>query len=290
MSSQIVHSSSTPEDSPFRKADEPFALLHETDRYLDRIVFDGTPDHAYEIEDELLKLTEKQQRISSRFARVSLKAIAISQYARQYEADAHYQKDQTYQKLGQLIDKTHTSALYAKEHIDVEAGYAEHRNLIGILSETAIYTLLAFDNKMEHSLSGRKRSIPTHFTLPATHYEDIGHRITDDTESRTGFDFKLFTNYEDERVIPLQVKTSRQAASTKVYSPDIAVISLDAVLPENQTNETLLATLIAKDAAGSYDATSKQQLNTAVRNLDQLIIKGGIAASDSPKDTYEAIA
>lgn len=78
------------------------------------------------------------------------------------------------------------------------------------------------------------------------------------------------------RVIPLQVKTSTLGIGERGYADSITVVTLDKILPENQKNEILLPTLLAEDAAGHYSTAGKRQINTAVRNLDRLIINGGV--------------
>lgn len=293
MSSVETYFDAHSRDDSFYIQGESFLSVDGLENYLDKALDQGYPQAAYEVEDELLHKVETHPHISSRIARLSTKAITIAQYARQHETTAPHTKETTYQNLGKLTGKILSSVDTIRPHIRrEEETYLEYRKLIGILSETAIYMLLGFDNKMEHSLSGRKRELPTHYTVPAYYTEDRGpydpHYDPSNPGIGLGFDFKLFTEDTNERVIPLQVKTSLHGLGDRLYAPDITVVTLDKILPENQQNETLLATLLTEDAAGRYSSKGKRQINAAVRNLDRLIASGGVK-SPAPHEEHSSV-
>lgn len=279
MSSVLASIPNTPENRPSPYQDEPSSRFIATEQYLDDALRFG---HAYEasaIENELLSDIEHKPTIDNQLGRLCMKAIAIAQFARQHEINRPHRKDATYRNLGKVTTKLLANAEESRRHIfHSKEAYVEHRNTIGALSETAMYMLLGYNSTMEHSFSGRKREIPVHYTVPSYYSEDRGYYDSpfDISTPKTGFDFKLFTENKDERVIPLQVKTSTLGIGERGYADSITVVTLDKILPENQKNEILLPTLLAEDAAGHYSTAGKRQINTAVRNLDRLIIDGGV--------------
>lgn len=262
--------------------------LSMIDRYLDDFLEYGTPSDVYAIEDELMSGIQELPVIDARIARIGMKALSTAQYADQYArkhetGDVRDGRVNSYRNLGILLQKS----LDSEENLNPDrlrtvANYQEHRKLVGIISENAIYSLLSFNDDMTHSLTGRTRAIPTHYTLPASGNEDRGFSF-EDPDHRTSFDFKLFTDNvfrqdeEHERALLMQVKTSKQAARNKSaqapYSKDIIVVALDELLPENATNETLLASYIARDALGTRSREATLGINTAVRNLDKIIVE-----------------
>lgn len=270
--------------------------LYMVDKYLDEFLEYGEPANVYAIEDEFMKGLQELPVISATIARIGMKAIATSQFADQYTrkhnpSDGRDSKVNTYRNLGLLLDKSlRSEKRLSPDRLRTVPNYLEHRGLVGVISELATYSLLGFNDDMTHSLTGRPRAIPTHYTVAATKNEDHGLSF-EDPNHRTAFDFKLFTDevFEDddrERTILLQVKTSKKAAQDKSevmpYSKDIIVVALDELLPENTAhNETLLASYIARDALGSRSRESTLGINTAVRNLDKLILERSTYEEDA---------
>lgn len=249
----------------------------ELSNFLDAQLENGEAEAAFEVERAAMAHLDTTPSIPNYMALLAFKAVSIAQYARQETRSTD--KDNTYHNLGTILNKTLSTAnWYGERNATSVEYYLRHRKLVGTLAEIAVYTLLAYNSEMTHSLTRRPRDIPSHYTLPASRDEDHGNIYYFDRHHRTGFDLKLFTDNPDERVLPIQVKSSRKILEFgKPYAPGIITVTLDEILPENnKDDETRLARLLGQDASGHYDRQMKLNINSATRNLDRLIIAKSI--------------
>lgn len=272
--SETVYSS-TAENSRFLTENAYFAYRDPDfladELYLDDSVTSGTSENALALEKKYIKRLDRTQHVSEGLARVAYKSLAVAQYARQLDGSPFKHKDSTYKNIGLILDKL----LLERDHLESSQDPDKHhryKGIQGLIAEVAVFTLLSFDNKLNHPLTGRRKTSWPHFVLPSSVQEDKGAWLSKEERSvytdKSGFDLKIFTNNESEPVIPIQVKTSY---TNKQYIPGVAIVSLDEIAPRNARNQSALPPMLRDEAQGYRTRASRLQLSASSRALDSIL-------------------
>jgi hypothetical protein len=239
---------------------------------LDSIITHAVPELALPIEASLLDEVAENDRISEGLARVTLKAIAISQVARQAGyTEPNADGDPTYSHLGMLLDKTlrERALLYSEDSTNEESTY-----LTGTISEIAFYALAAYDDTFSSTLTRRTQDARPRYVMPSTMDADRGGSYidTDGRKVRTGFDFTVTYVEGKDPHRYVQVKTTPGNEKPDNYASGITLVTLRDLLTLPKDFPMHLARTIAKEATGqSLHGVEYRRMNGAARRLNKLI-------------------
>ncbi|HWT40429.1 MAG TPA: hypothetical protein VN081_04145 [Dongiaceae bacterium] len=241
----------------------------EQERELDALIETASPEDALPIEEELLGEVKRVSRVPEGLARVTLKAIAISQIARQFNptnAAESTDVDQTYMNLGTLLEKT----LRQRHHLawsETPSDFEELRATTGVISEMVFYALAAYDATLTRTLTGRTLGATPRYILPATIDEDLGSNPT--SGLRTGFDYIATYVEGDDPYRYVQVKTTREIY--KRYDPTIVVVPINSLHSSYKRVSTVLPRAIIIDSHNPDASDNSDYINRASKHLNKLI-------------------
>lgn len=238
---------------------------------LDQMLDQAKPEYAFALEEELIKEVKDSRHVTERLARVTLKAIALAQVARQMYDMQSETGDQTYANLGALMTKIFDS----KHNLALQPGNEAHHEsslLTGVLSEATFYALAAYNSTLTNPLNGKVRGARPRYVLPTTRMDDLG-TITRDPDSRaikkTGIDFTVTYLEGDDPHRYVQVKTLGTPRSQDEYIPEIVVVPIREL--SSSPNVLSLPRAITYEAGDYITENTYLQIAHASARLNELI-------------------
>ncbi len=237
----------------------------EREAELDSFLTNHTPALAVAAETELLDQINHLPKVPADLARVTLKAIAIAQYARQLEPSPADRQD-TYNNIGLLLSKLATERRFLSKHHAESDNRLRLRDTIGMMSELCVYPLLAYDNTLEKPLTGRLQGAQPRYILPATAEEDRGQKNT--LGESTGVDFISISATNPENTQRIQVKTKRVQT---IYAPDIRLVKLSAISGLYPNGTKRLPVALENDSQGVHTRATYRHINSAARRINRIL-------------------
>lgn len=250
--------------------DERFISEEET---LDSMLTEHMPDLAIPVATELFKEAEEHRHIPEGLARITFKAIAIAQSARQYYGDDS-EVDTTYGQIGTLLDKALQERDYLRSADNWHA-IREGERMTGLISEMTVYALAAYDADLAKPLTQRLRGARPRYILPSTMAEDQGSTILQGSKrgrKKNGIDLKItYLDGEDPHRY-VQVKTTPNQEGKLPYDSRVTVVAMTSLIPGSTDSPMTLARTVSNDALQKPQARgAHQRLNTASQRLNRLI-------------------
>lgn len=261
------------------------ALFFRDDRYvdteleLDEIIEQATPEKAWAYERRLVDKIREPHQISAGLARVALKAIAISQIARQFHHEgrplirsisASYDDASTYRNLGALIDASLDSKRKLAYGPKECAG--EFNDITGVISEAAFFSLAVYTADLARPLSGVQPASQynrARYILPSTIDEDSGIYENRSITLRSAFDYAITYQTGDNPHRFVQVKTSDRSHKKDAYDPAIIVFPMEL---RNSTPVTEIAQAIVQSSRNTHFTKEDYlKLKTTTRRITRAI-------------------
>lgn len=246
----------------------------EEESKLDEIMLSGQPEQAIEVEQNLIQEVNSLEKIPEGLARITLKAIAIAQSARQLYMLNGDSKDTAYANIGNLMYKLRLEQDYLKQRSDRNVYNNEIQQITGTMSELCFYALAAYDSNLERPLSHREQGASARYILPSTLYEDFGEpRFSHVTHSsvKNGVDFNITYLNGDRPNRSIQVKTSDLHQENNIYNPSIVVVPMNGLGLGDRVKPNIIFRSIIKDALGDGDMVSDRIIDTATERLNNFI-------------------
>jgi hypothetical protein len=253
--------------------------LYRDERYvseevaLDSMITENMPDLAIPLAKELYEEVEGHSHVPEGLARITFKAIAIAQSARQYYGDDR-EGDATYSQIGTLLDKTLQERSYFRNIEDWKAA-REAERMTGLVSEMSVYALAAYDAHLAKPLTQRLRGARPRYVLPSTLSEDQGNTVllgSKRSQKKSGIDLKITYAEGDDPHRYVQVKTAATQNGEFSYDSRVTVVSLSELMANPASSPMTLARTVSNDALGrNQNRKAHQQLNTASQRLNRLI-------------------